>query len=114
MKQPAAAAAKINAELQARRGIQHVDVPPIRSVSINIISTTPLPTDPDPIIQTQSPVAKVASPSSGQSASKLETDIYQQDGDYIKDIEVNDLRNRYTLTRGPTQKMVNILDASAH
>lgn len=28
----AAAAAKINAELQARKGIQHVDVPPIRSV----------------------------------------------------------------------------------
>jgi len=35
-------------------------------------------------------------------------DIYQQDGDYIKDIEVNDLRNRYTLTKGSTQKMVNI------
>lgn len=29
----AAAAAKINAELQARKGIQHADVPPIRSVS---------------------------------------------------------------------------------
>jgi hypothetical protein len=29
------------------------------------------------------------------------------DGDYIKDIEVNDLRNRYTLTKGSTQKMVN-------
>jgi hypothetical protein len=39
MKSPAAAAAKINAELQARRGIQHVDVPPIRSVSINTTST---------------------------------------------------------------------------
>ena len=32
-----------------------------------------------------------------------------EDGDYIKDIEVNDLRNRYTLTKGSTQKMVNIL-----
>lgn len=30
---PAAAAAKINAQLQAKKGIQHVDVPPIRSVS---------------------------------------------------------------------------------
>jgi hypothetical protein len=40
MKSLAAAAAKINAELQARRGIQHVDVPPIRSVSINTPSTT--------------------------------------------------------------------------
>lgn len=28
----AAAAAKINAQLQAKRGIQQVDVPPIRSV----------------------------------------------------------------------------------
>lgn len=116
MKSPAAAAAKINADLQARRGIQHVDVPPIRSVSIDHRHNLndALGTDPDPIIQTQSPVPKAASPSSGQSTSKLETDIYQQDGDYIKDIEVNDLRNRYTLTKGPTQKMVNILDASAH
>ena len=30
----AAAAAKINAQLQAKKGIQHVDVPPIRSVNI--------------------------------------------------------------------------------
>lgn len=29
----AAAAAKINAQLQAKKGIQHVDVPPIRAVS---------------------------------------------------------------------------------
>jgi len=34
--------------------------------------------------------------------------MYIADGDYIKDIEVNDLRNRYTLTEGATQKMVNI------
>ena len=30
----AAAAAKINAQIQAKKGIQHVDVPPIRSVQI--------------------------------------------------------------------------------
>ena len=35
--------------------------------------------------------------------------MYIADGDYIKDIEVNDLRNRYMLTKGQTQKMVNIL-----
>ena len=29
----AAAAARINAQIQAKKGIQHVDVPPIRSVS---------------------------------------------------------------------------------
>lgn len=34
-------------------------------------------------------------------------DMYIADGDYIRDIEVNDLRNRYTLTKGSTQKMVN-------
>ena len=44
--------------------------------------------------------------------------MYIADGDYIKDIEVNDLRNRYTLTKGSTQKMVNIFvtptDAPRH
>lgn len=85
----AAAAAKINADLQARKGIQHVDVPPIRSTS------NPTPDPPAPKI------------SSGQSTSKLDGDIYVADGDFIKDIEVNDLRNRYTLTKGSTQKMVN-------
>ena len=35
--------------------------------------------------------------------------MYIADGDYIKDIEVNDLRNRYTLTKGSTQKTVNTL-----
>lgn len=37
----------------------------------------------------------------------MDGEIYIADGDYIKDIEVNDLRNRYTLTKGSTQKMVN-------
>lgn len=34
-------------------------------------------------------------------------DVYVTDGDYIRDIEINDLRNRYTLTKGSTQQMVN-------
>merc|ERR1712230_322500 len=84
----AAAAAKINAELQARKGIQHVDVPPIRS------SSTP------------TPAPKPTTPSSGQSTSKVNGEMYIADGDYIRDIEVNDLRNRYTLTKGSTQKMI--------
>ena len=52
--------------------------------------------------------------SSGAGAAKSPSqggetgEVYQQDGDFIKDIEVNDLRNRYTLTKGSTQKMVNI------
>lgn len=87
----AAAAARINAQIQAKKGIQHVDVPPIRS----ILS----PSGP-----------KSASPgatSSGNSAALVNGEMYIADGDYIRDIEVNDLRNRYTLTKGSTQKMVN-------
>ena len=62
-------------------------------------------------MQTPSPgAAKAASPpgSSGDT-NKVSSEVYIADGDYIKDIEVNDLRNRYTLTKGSTQKMVNIL-----
>ncbi|APA12470.1 hypothetical protein SS1G_03925 [Sclerotinia sclerotiorum 1980 UF-70] len=87
----AAAAAKINAQIQAKKGIQHADVPPIRA--------------------TESPVGKSASPGTpgpgaGNSASNINGEMYIADGDYIKDIEVNDLRNRYTLTKGSTQKMI--------
>lgn len=39
--------------------------------------------------------------------------MYTSDGDYIQDIEVNDLRNRYLLTKGSTQKMVNTTFARA-
>ncbi|KAE9377754.1 hypothetical protein N431DRAFT_434901 [Stipitochalara longipes BDJ] len=86
----AAAAARINAQIQAKKGIQHVDVPPIRS--------------------TLSPSAgQSASPGgsgAGNSASLVNGEMYIADGDYIRDIEVNDLRNRYTLTKGSTQKMI--------
>lgn len=108
----AEAAARINAQLQSKKAIQHVDVPPIRQVSpmkhhaldtiILTVILTPL----------QSPSANpgvTMSPSDDPTPSgTLNAEIYQQDGDFIKDIEVNDLRNRYTLTKGSTQKMVNI------
>ncbi|KAL8827285.1 MAG: hypothetical protein Q9170_007071, partial [Blastenia crenularia] len=98
----AAAAARINASIQAKKGIQHVDVPPIRP--------------------TGSPAAAAASPpaKSGSSTSNINGDMYIADGDYIKDIEVNDLRNRYTLTKGSTQKMIkedtgaDVLGKDAH
>jgi hypothetical protein len=80
----AAAAAKINAQLQAKRATQVVDVPPIRSTSTS---------------------GGAQSPAGGSSGKG----IYQEDGDFIKDIEVNNLHNRYMLTKGSTQKMVNIL-----
>lgn len=78
----AAAAAKINAQLQARKGVQHVDVPPV----------------------------KLATPDSSSATAtthNINGEMYVSDGDYIKDIEVNDLRNRYLVTKGSTQKMVN-------
>ncbi|KJZ80412.1 hypothetical protein HIM_00262 [Hirsutella minnesotensis 3608] len=88
----AAAAARINAQLQARKGIQHVDVPPINK--------------PD---QGPSPPAslKTATSSGGAGTTrKIDGEMYVSDGDYIKDIEVNDLRNRYTITKSSTQKMI--------
>lgn len=86
----AAAAAKINAQLQAKKAIQQAEVQEARA--------------------TQSPPSgKSASPrpNAGNIASTVNGDMYIADGDYIRDIEVNDLRNRYTLTKGSTQKMVN-------
>ncbi|KAK0740576.1 hypothetical protein B0T18DRAFT_491190 [Schizothecium vesticola] len=77
----AAAAAKINAQLQARRGIQHVDVPPVRSAS-------------------------TANKDGAAPSVSIDGEVQLVGGDYIKDIEVNDLRNRYLLTKGGTQKMI--------
>lgn len=75
--------------MTARKGIQHVDVPPINNAA--------------------SPAAaKPATPSDSGSAPApaINGGMYVADGDYIQDIEVNDLRNRYLLTKGSTQKMV--------
>lgn len=47
-----------------------------------------------------------------KSGAPVVSETYQQDGDFIKDIEINDLRNRYTLTKGPTQKRVIALLSS--
>lgn len=55
-----------------------------------------------------SPGLKSESPSNVDSSGKTKPDVYVAEGDYIKDIEINDLRNRYTLTKGSTQKMVII------
>lgn len=57
-------------------------------------------------VQTSSPAVKPIS-SASHTTTKLDDGVYIADGDYIKDIEVNDLRNRYLLTKGSTQKMVN-------
>ncbi|KAG9245290.1 hypothetical protein BJ878DRAFT_25635 [Calycina marina] len=86
----AAAAARINASIQAKKGIQHVDVPPIQG------------TLSPPVAASASP----APPKELNSASTVNGEMYIADGDYIRDIEVNDLRNRYLLTKGSTQKMI--------
>lgn len=54
------------------------------------------------------PQSSVASKSASppKESKPLGDGVYIADGDYIKDIEVNDLRNRYLLTKGSTQKMV--------
>lgn len=37
----------------------------------------------------------------------------KEEGDFVKDVEINDLRNRYVLTKGSTQKQVNgVVDIS--
>ncbi|KAG9239581.1 hypothetical protein BJ875DRAFT_514765 [Amylocarpus encephaloides] len=89
-----AAAARINAALNAKKGIQHVDVPPIRSQAAE--SPTKASASPGP----------TSSGGANNSAAQVNGEMYIADGDYIKDIEVNDLRNRYTLTKGSTQKMI--------
>jgi hypothetical protein len=85
----AEAAARINAQLQARKGIQHVDVPPIQSSS----STPSKPDTPSNADSSQGP--------------SLQKEMYVANGDYIQDIEVNDLKNRYLITKASTQQMIN-------
>jgi len=106
----AEAAARINAQLSQKKAPQHVDVPPIRAVWPRSDKKAAVGKDTDNPRQTNSPSVvpgSAKSPSAGGDSGTLNVEIYQQDGDYIKDIEVNDLRNRYTLTKGSTQKMVN-------
>jgi hypothetical protein len=43
-----------------------------------------------------------------EGSTNIPSEMYIQDGDYMQDIEINDHRNRYLLTKGETQKQVNI------
>lgn len=64
-----------------------------------------------PPIKSLSPPAATSATPSGSSAPAhaINGEMYVADGDYIQDIEVNDLRNRYIVTKGSTQQMVNML-----
>ena len=42
----------------------------------------------------------------GVAGNELMT-VKQPDDGFVRDIEINDLRNRYLLTKGPTQKQVS-------
>ena len=77
----AAIAARISEQLQGRKGSE--DAP-----SAHVPTTTS------------------AKATASVSAANINGEIYVSDGDYIKDIEVNDLRNRYIVTKASTQKMV--------
>ncbi|EPE36878.1 Eukaryotic type KH-domain (KH-domain type I) [Glarea lozoyensis ATCC 20868] len=87
----AAAAARINAQIQAKKGIQHVDVPPIQASLKSPVAPSPVP---------------ARDGGAKNSVAHVDGEMYMDDGDYIKDIVINDLRNRYTLTKGDTQKMI--------
>lgn len=43
----------------------------------------------------------------GSSGQELVTRAKKPEGEFVKDIEVNDLRNRYVLTKAHTQKQVS-------
>ncbi|KMU72401.1 hypothetical protein CISG_03049 [Coccidioides immitis RMSCC 3703] len=101
--QATAAAAKIKAQLEAR-GVQQPSTPTVRAVSSPFAHRNQ---------QTASPAVKSPS-STTQQFPNLNGEIYISDGDYIKDIEVNDLRNRYTLTKGATQRMAPTTEAAMH
>lgn len=55
---------------------------------------------------TRSENTPAKSPSDVKSPAGNNGEMYMADGDFIKDIEINDLRNRYTLTKGAVQKMI--------
>jgi len=54
--------------------------------------------------------AKIAASLSrpGVQGNELMKQEKKDEGDFVKDIEVNDLRNRYVLTKGSTQKQVSL------
>lgn len=52
------------------------------------------------------PEASSTAPEAGKGAPGAPGEMYVSDGDYIQDIEVNDLRNRYMLMKAQTQQSV--------
>ena len=53
--------------------------------------------------------ASLRGPAGAQGHELVKTE--QKEEGFVKDIEINDLRNRYVLTKGSTQKQVSINDS---
>jgi len=118
----AAAAARIAANLNNRMAIPptipsnygDTTIPTPLSSSLPLAITAPPPPpsyQPAPPPPSSGPMIPAPPPPSiGVIVKKDERgplgDVYQQDGDWMKDIEINNLRNRYLLTKGATQQQV--------
>ena len=121
----AAAAARISANLGNRMAIpptipQNYGQTPLPSAHSDrplAITAGPPPPPPPPSHHHHQPAPPPPSglpapppPTIGVIVKKDERgplgDVYQQDGDWMKDIEINNLRNRYLLTKSTTQQQV--------
>jgi hypothetical protein len=117
----AAAAARIAASLNNRNiipptipqnyGSQPVPLAAQQTGPLAITAPPPAHSPPAPPPPSSNPSAPAPPPPSiGVVVKKDERgplgDVYQQDGDWMKDIEINNLRNRYLLTKGATQQQV--------
>ncbi|KAK9369271.1 hypothetical protein V1509DRAFT_608866 [Lipomyces kononenkoae] len=85
----AAAAERINAQIQAKMG---------GGGGISTTSSSSVPPS--------SSSATTTTANLPNSAPRGTTEAVVEDGDYIRDIEINHLMNRYTLTKGQTQAMI--------
>jgi len=116
----AAAAARIAADLDKRNAVPPTipnnygqgQPPPPPSSNPMAITAPPPPPPPSglPVPPPPSHAAAPPPPSISVVVKKDERgplgDVYQQDGDWMKDIEINNLRNRYLLTKAATQQQV--------
>lgn len=90
-----------------------VPLPPPPPSGPLAITAPPPPPAPAPPPPSGTPSAPAPPPPSIAVVVKKDErgplgDVYQQDGDWMKDIEINNLRNRYLLTKSSTQQQVSL------
>jgi hypothetical protein len=115
----AAAAARIAADLDKRVNIpptiptNYGQAPPPPPPSAQMTIAAPPPPPPPSALPVPPPPSHAAAPPPPSIAVVVKKDergplgdFYQQDGDWMKDIEINNLRNRYLLTKAATQQQV--------